>query len=119
MYPQAIEEFTRGAQLAGDKDLIEVASAYQQGFRISGWKGALEKAITVRKAHRQNGHVESAYFIAEDYAELGDKDRAFEWLSLAYQEHDVNLLSLKTDFLFDSLHSDPRFSELARKIGLP
>ena len=28
-------------------------------------------------------------------------------------------MSLRTDFTMDSLRSDPRYSELGRKIGLP
>jgi hypothetical protein len=50
---------------------------------------------------------------------LGDKDHAFEWLNTAYQEHDGSTMAVRTDFVFDSLHSDPRFAELVRKIGLP
>jgi hypothetical protein len=50
---------------------------------------------------------------------LGDKDNAFEWLSTAYQEHDVNLLALRTDPAFDSLRSDPRYADLVRKVGFP
>jgi hypothetical protein len=61
----------------------------------------------------------SAYQIAILYADLDDKDRAFEWLNTAYQERDFNLLSLKTDFQLDPLRSDPRFAELVRKVGLP
>jgi hypothetical protein len=40
-------------------------------------------------------------------------------LNTAYQEHDTWLEGLRTDFLFDSLRSDPRFAELVRKIGFP
>ena len=57
--------------------------------------------------------------IAQLYADLGDKEQAFLWLSSAYQERDSGLVSLKTDFLFDPLRSDPRFAELVRKVGLP
>ena len=53
------------------------------------------------------------------YADIGDKDHAFEWLNTCYQEHDEDLLALRTDFAFDSLHSDPRYADLVRKIGFP
>jgi hypothetical protein len=50
---------------------------------------------------------------------LGDKDQSFRWLNTAYRERDSQLVNLKTDFLLDPLHSDPRFAELVRKVGLP
>jgi hypothetical protein len=53
------------------------------------------------------------------YADLGDKDHAFEWLNTAYQEHDIALIGLRTDFRMDSLRSDPRYAELVGKIGFP
>jgi hypothetical protein len=53
------------------------------------------------------------------YANLVDKDQAFRWLNTAYQERNVFLLGLKTDFLLDLIRSDPRFAELVRKVGLP
>jgi hypothetical protein len=53
------------------------------------------------------------------YAELGEKDQAFEWLNTAFQEHDQGLLGMKTDSSFDPIRSDPRFVELMRKVGLP
>ncbi len=118
MYPQAIEEFKAFGQLSDDKNDSDFASALERGFRSSGWKGALAKAIEVRKAQRKTGYS-SAYDIATLYADLGDKDHAFEWLNTAYQEHDAFLIALKTDFLLDPLRSDPRFAELVRKVGLP
>jgi hypothetical protein len=50
---------------------------------------------------------------------LGDKDQAFRWLSTAYQERDWLLIGLKTDSSLESLHFDPRFADLVRKVGLP
>jgi eukaryotic-like serine/threonine-protein kinase len=117
IYPQVIEEFTAFGQLSGDRNDSDFASAVEQGFRRSGWKGALAKAIEVRKAQRKTGYS-SAYDIATLYADLGDKDHAFEWLNTAYHEHDAFLIALNTDFLLDPLRSDPRLAELIRKVGL-
>jgi hypothetical protein len=47
----------------------------------------------------------SSYNIAEAYADLGEKDQAFQWLNTAFQEHDQGLMGLKTDFTLDSLRS--------------
>jgi len=118
MYPQAIEEFKAFGQLSDDKNDSDFAAALERGFRSSGWKGALAKAIEVRKAQRKIGYS-SAYDIATLYANLGDKDHAFEWLNTAYQEHDAFLIALKTDFLLDPLRSDPRLVGLIHKVGLP
>ncbi|HEV2728894.1 MAG TPA: hypothetical protein VGV15_02585, partial [Terriglobales bacterium] len=118
MYPQIIEELRGNGQLSGDRNDSEFASALERGFRAAGWKGALTKGIETRQAQRKTGY-QSAYVIAELYADLGDNDQAFRWLNTAYQERDLYLLSLKTDFLLDPLRSDPRFAELVRKVGLP
>ena len=118
MYPQVIEEWKVFGQLSGNRNDSDFASAVQEGFRTAGWKGALTKGIEARQAQRKTGYY-SGFLIAALYADLGDKDRAFQWLNTAYQERDLNLLGLKTDFLLDPLRADPRFAELVRKVGLP
>jgi len=50
---------------------------------------------------------------------MGETDHAFERLNTAYQERCFWLDALPGDFTFEPLHSDPRFAELLRKIGLP
>jgi len=119
-YPQAIQEFETSAQFAGDKNYAEFAAALGAGFRSGGWPSALHKAIEVYLAQRKSktGYV-SPYGIVQLYADLGDKEHAFEWLNTAYQEHDSGLTGLRTDFTLDSLRSDPRYAELVRKIGFP
>ena len=118
MYPQVIEEAKAFGQLSGDRDESEFASALEQGFRSTGWKGALRKGIETREAQRKTRYS-SAYEIAALYVELGEKDQAFRWLDTAYQERDYSLLGLKTDYSLDPIRSDPRFAELVRKVGLP
>jgi serine/threonine protein kinase len=118
MYPQYIEEEKAFAQLSGDRNDSEYASALEQGFRSAGWKGADTNAIEVLQARRKTGYG-SAYLIAAFYADLGDKDQAFRWLNTAYQEHEWRLIGLKTTAPFDPIRSDPRFAELVRKVGLP
>jgi TolB-like protein len=119
-YPQTIEAFATGARLGSDKNLEEIAAALDAGFHSGGWPGALRKAIEVALRQRNSkAEYASPDSIAEYYADLGDKEHAFEWLNTAYQEHDVGLVSLRTDFTFDSLRSDPRYTELVRKIGFP
>jgi serine/threonine-protein kinase len=62
-------------------------------------------------------YVPSSAFIVI-YAALGEKDQAFTWLERAYEEHDEDLDLLNVDPKLDSLRSDPRFAELARRVGL-
>jgi hypothetical protein len=72
-----------------------------------------ERRISITASRREDCRI------ARPYAELGDKERAFEWLNVAYQERNDGLISLKIEFALDPLRSDPRFAELVRKVGLP
>jgi tetratricopeptide (TPR) repeat protein len=118
IYPQVIEEWKTYGKLSGERNDSDYAAALEQGFRSGGWNCALTKGIETLKAQHRAGYP-SSYNIAEAYADLGEKDQAFQWLNTAFREHDQGLMGLKTDFTLDSLRSDPRFAELARKVGLP
>lgn len=118
MYPQVIEEWKICGLLSGYKVDVDWATAMEQGFQSAGWKGAVARGIESRKAQRKTGYY-SAFIIATFYADVGDKEQAFQWLNTAYQEHDWLLISLNTNFRLDSLRSDPRYAELVRKVGLP
>jgi TolB-like protein/tetratricopeptide (TPR) repeat protein len=118
MYPQVIEERKAYGQLTGHLVDVEFAAAMEQGFRSSGWPGALTQSAEFWRAQRKTGYV-SAFEIATFYSDLGDKEQAFHWLNLAYQEHDWLLITLNTNYALDPIRSDPRFVELVRKVGLP
>ncbi len=57
--------------------------------------------------------------VAENYALLGEKDNAFDWLEKAYQRKASELIFLKSDHEWDNLRSDPRYADLVRRIGFP
>jgi serine/threonine protein kinase/tetratricopeptide (TPR) repeat protein len=119
-YPEAIQEWKTGSQFEGDKKYIEYANAVELAFRSGGWAAAERKGIEVSLAQRKEpGSYVSPYQIAGYYADLGDKDHAFQWLNTAHQEHDLLIIGIRADFAMDSLRSDPRYAELVHKIGFP
>lgn len=58
------------------------------------------------------------FYLACFYGDLGKKDEAFELLDRAYQNRANGLSLIKVVPLVDSLRSDPRFSELLKRMKL-
>ena len=56
--------------------------------------------------------------MATIYAGLGENDKAFEFLEKAYSEKSLDISSLKSDLLLDTLRPDPRFQNLLRRMSL-
>jgi hypothetical protein len=52
------------------------------------------------------------------YAGLERRDDAFAWLERALEAHDPGLVYLGIAPAFATLHQDPRFAALLRKVGL-
>ena len=119
-YPETIREWTAAAQLMGDKNRAEYAAALDEGFRAGGWPAAAHKAIEVLTAQRKAGkNFRAPYEIAALYGDIGDKDHAFDWLNACYQDHCGWLAGLPSDPVLSPLRSDPRFTELERRVGFP
>ena len=57
-------------------------------------------------------------FLAELYGVLGEKDQAFALLERAYQGHEFGMTNLRVLRFYDPLRSDPRFTQLMKKVGL-
>jgi hypothetical protein len=65
----------------------------------------------------QLGRLTSA--LPHIYGALGNRDQALKWLEEAYQARVSNLVFVCRAPELKSLHGDPRFEELLRRIGLP
>jgi serine/threonine-protein kinase len=59
------------------------------------------------------------YQVAQVYAVRGEREKAFEWLQIAFDNHDTGMLALLVDPLLNSLRDDPRYKGLLAKLGLP
>jgi tetratricopeptide (TPR) repeat protein len=64
-------------------------------------------------------HASNAFEIATIYAFRNQTDEAFEWLDRAYAQRDPSLMSTKMEPLLNSLHNDPRFAALLKKLNFP
>jgi TolB-like protein/DNA-binding winged helix-turn-helix (wHTH) protein len=114
-YEQAIHEWEEalvGFGLDGQAEVLRRGYA-AHGFRggIREWVAALEKVA----ARGETIYPEEPAYL---YAILGDKDRAFAWLEKGYQQKTHGMPFLKKDPTWDDIRSDPRFSDLERRVGL-
>jgi tetratricopeptide (TPR) repeat protein len=66
----------------------------------------------------QKGRAIESYNIAATYAILRDTSRAYSWLERAYRERSQSLNGLKIDIAWDSQHSNPRYRDMLRRVGL-
>jgi TolB-like protein/class 3 adenylate cyclase/Flp pilus assembly protein TadD len=108
------ETALREAQLEPDESIraFELALAqYVRGDRKAA-DAALADLIT-------NSRDSLAYQIAEIYAMRHETDKAFEWLQVAFDNHDGGMPSLLVDPLLQNLRDDPRYKALIAKMNLP
>ena len=93
-------------------ELAGIAMAKHDLGRASESQQALD-SLVARDSSKE------PYDIALVHAWRGDRDRSFEWLERAYDQHDLSLSYVKTDPLLRSLHYDPRFKVFLKKMKLP
>ena len=116
MYREALEQFDLARRLS--KNNPAMLWAYGHCLGVSGDRAGAQAVLRELQTLRQSRYVPALY-IAGMYQALGDRDKTFEWLDLAYTENNDWLIHLAVDPLADPLRSDPRFPILMRRLGLP
>src|SRR5262249_40355963 len=111
---EAVAEGERLVSLMGGGEL---ATAIEEDFKTSGYKGVLQSWLDGLTAISRQRYL-SPYSIAEVYARLGQKDKAFAELERAYTEHDSGMVSLAIDPIFSEMRGDARFKDLVKRMGL-
>ena len=60
----------------------------------------------------------SSLYITLLYGYLGEMDHAFAWLEKCVESRDGGLIIMRVDPPFAPLRSDPRFEQVARRVGV-
>ncbi len=111
-YREAIAEYQETIKLGKDNvgTQLLLAEAYAH-------MGERDKALEILERYEGKEDI-SPVTLAMVYVALGERDKTFAALKKAFAEHDQNLIWLRGEWEFDVLHDDPRFIDLARRIGL-
>jgi tetratricopeptide (TPR) repeat protein len=113
-YKEAVAEREKALSLSGGPEL---AASIEEDFTKSGYKGVLQSWMDGLTEISKHEYV-SSYSIAEAYMRMGEKEKAFDWLEKAYEEHDSGLVSLAVEPMFDRARSDPRYRDILRRMKL-
>ncbi|MGC2767588.1 MAG: tetratricopeptide repeat protein [Candidatus Acidiferrum sp.] len=113
MTDEAITELRKAVQLSGGSPtcIANLARAYAASGKPSEAAKLLSDLMK-----RSSPNYSYASEIAMIYASLGDTNRAMNWLEKGYDERFNPGVLLRPGF--DPLRSDPRFEDLAHRVGL-
>ena len=112
-FTEAIAAFQRSRELTRDP-IADMALAHvlAQAGRVAE---ARKIAMDLEEKARHN--QVSPFLPAVAYAGLKENDRSFYWLERSYQERSNWLTLLKVGRRLRSLHGDPRFDDLLKRVG--
>ncbi len=113
-YAEAIAELRKATDLSPDRVTF---AGLGYGYAVSG-RRAEALAILKELEAKYGRHEALGQDLAAVYAGLGDKDQAFAWLEKDFQARSGLLARTRWQLPFESLRSDPRFTDLLRRMGL-
>jgi TolB-like protein/Tfp pilus assembly protein PilF len=113
-YDEAIREVKTAVNLADQS--TETLAALATAYAAAGVKKQAGE-ITEELESLQGKRYVLPYNIAKIHAASCDKEKAFKWLEKSYEEASPDLIELNSEPVFDGIRTDPRFSDLMRRIG--
>ena len=113
-YKEALAECEQVWRLGQDTRSLAVIGRIHA---LQGRKDEARRILGQLRELARHQHVQPLRF-AFIHEGLGNREQVFAWLEKEYQEQGVGLVGLKMDPIWDSLRTDPRFTELLRRLRL-
>lgn len=111
-YAAALAELQKG-----QGPTLEARAAMAHVYAVSGEQAQAERILGELIMRSKKAYLPPTY-IAKIYAALGQKDQAFAWLEKGYAMQEVRMGFIAVDPMYDSLRSDPRLTDLLRRLNL-
>ena len=111
-YDEALEAF-RSRKGPGPGSYADVAVTLAAAGRLAEARQELDGLLVLSRQH-----YVPAYDIAIGYAAIGDQEAALDWLDKAVEER-ANMQAIRVDPALASLHANPRFKTIVKRVGVP
>jgi len=115
MLNESFAEREKAMTIDGDS---EGAAGMDHIWKTRGPKAAFEWNLDRLKKKARTAHV-PPLTLAQWSAIAGHRDEAIHYLQQALDQRDADLVWLKQNPDYDTLHSDPRFQAIVKSVGLP
>jgi TolB-like protein/Flp pilus assembly protein TadD len=115
LYKESLQEYEKAMEMSKGSPLMKVERA--SVLALSGDVERAQTELTQLQEISKQRYI-SAYHIATIYVALKDEKSAFEWLEKAFTDRADWMVFLNVDPRFKSLRSDPRFTDLLRRMNL-
>lgn len=119
---EAIAEETKARLLVGEdpEEVVGKMDRLRQAWMANGENGYWRRELELLQGTRNPPEAyERPFGRAIIYGHLGELDKAFANLELAYAQRDTHMTTLAVEPHLDPLRSDPRFANLIRRIRIP
>lgn len=111
----ALSESRKGVELDASPFNLEMLGTAEA---VLGMRAEALAVVNTLKKRSAKEYI-CIYELGAIYACLGQKELAFQSLQRACDDHDVCMMWLQVDPRLKSLHSDPRFEDLLRRMNFP
>jgi len=117
-YPEAIASLEKAEALRSDGNSIIIRGRQARVYAVMGRRDEARRILEEIKATTEPDRLPFLPMAAA-YTALGDKDEAFKLLFRAIDERNTVITYVKEDPPLKSLHSDPRWKEVLRRMNFP
>ena len=116
MYDKALVEFQKEREISKGAQVwteVYIGRTYVEMGKADEAQKVLDNLL-----ERSKTEYVPPFILACFHFVLGEDDTGFEWLNRAHKEQDTWLCWLKINLELDSVRSDPRYTDLLRKMNL-
>ncbi len=115
LHDRAIEEMKLALALSDNS--THTRSGLGQVYARAGRRSEAYEVIGEMISASEKRYV-SPLDVALIYSTLDDRDKAFVWLEKSFEDRACWLIEMNVEPAFEPIRNDPRFHDLARRVGL-